>query len=139
MRQRTILLATGAMLVLAACDVAVERRQAESRRHAIDHVDRVLDHVDATDVQRLRARAILSKTMTDLEPWPAAERRLRDELVAAWRTDVPDRAMLHRRVDAEIEAMRALGHVLVDDALEMHGVLRSEQREALARDARGWW
>jgi hypothetical protein len=139
MRHRAILSVIGAALMLAACDFAVERRQERSRRHAFDHVDRVLDRVEATDVQRLRARAILSRTMTDLEPWPATGRRLREDLTAAWRTDAPDRAMLHRRVDAEIEAMRGLGHALVDDALALHGVLRSEQREALVRDARAWW
>jgi hypothetical protein len=104
-----------------------------ARPRALAHVDRALDRVGATDEQKARARSIVGRTLTDLEPWRPAQRRLRAELLAAWRTDAPDRARLHRRVDEEAEALRALGHALVDDGLELHGVLTSAQRDALVR------
>ena len=143
MRNRTIALIVGTVLLVAACGVAHEhRRQAGARllrQHALAHIDEALDGVDATDEQRARARAIVGRALTDLEPWPAAAQRLRADLTSAWRTDTPDRHALHARVDAEIESLRALGHALVDDGLELHGVLTSEQREALARGARRSW
>jgi Spy/CpxP family protein refolding chaperone len=143
MRHRTIAVIVGTVLLVAACGVAHEhRRQGGARwfrQHALEHVDQVLDGVEASDDQRARARAIVGKALTDLEPWPAAAQRLRGDLTAAWRTDTPDRHALHARVDAEVESLRALGHALVDDGLELHDVLTSEQREALARGARRSW
>jgi protein CpxP len=143
MRHGTIAMVVGTVLLVAACGGGYEHRRQEGvrwfRQHALGHVDEVLDRVDATDEQRTRARAIVGKALTDLEPWPAAAQRLRTDLTAAWRTDTPDRHALHARVDAEVESLRALGHALVDDGLELHGVLTSEQREALARGARRSW
>jgi hypothetical protein len=104
-----------------------------ARPRALAHVDQALDGVGASDAQKARARAIVGRTLTEIEPWRPAVGRLRTELVAAWRTDAPDRAALHRRVDEEADALRALGHALVEDGLELHGVLTSAQRDALVR------
>jgi Spy/CpxP family protein refolding chaperone len=126
----------GAMLFVAACGLGYEQLRysggRSARRHAFERVDWALDRANASEEQRSRARAIVGKALTDLEPWPAATRRLRAELEAAWRTDTPDRDALHRRVDEEIESLRALGHALMDDGLALHDVLTSEQRAALA-------
>lgn len=131
----------GAMLLAGACGLGAEHLRYPAarvaRRHAFERVDRVLEQVNASKEQRGRARAVVGKALTDLEPWPAATRRLRADLEAAWRSDTPDRAVLHRRVDEEIEALRGLGHALVDDGLELHDVLTFEQRAALARDGHG--
>jgi hypothetical protein len=140
MTHRTMLTIAGVVVVVAAAGTACDRGRLRGAHvqhgHAFAHVERALDTVDASDVQRARARTILSKALTDLEPWPHAMDRLRADLAAAWRSEAPDRDELHRRVDHEIEALRMLGHALVDDGLALHGVLTSEQRRRLLRIAR---
>ena len=126
----------GALLLVAACDRGrLHGRQLKEGR-AFAHVERALDEVDASDEQKARVRTILSKALTDLEPWPSTMDRLRTDLTAAWRTDTPDREALHQRIEHEIESLRALSHALVDDGLALHGVLTSEQRRNLLRVAR---
>lgn len=129
----------GTVLAVAACGVghdatAWNAADAWSRGHAFDHLDRALDRVNASPEQRLHAHMIVGRAAVDLEPWPDAGARMRDALLDAWRSDVPDREALHRRIDEEVEALRSLGHALVDDAVDLHHVFKREQREALARD-----
>lgn len=104
-------------------------------------LDRVLDRLDATGEQRTQAHRIVSRAIVDLQPWPDAMTRLRGDLQAAWESDAPDRDALHRRIDEEAEALRTLGHALVEDAIEVHGVLTPEQRRAVLERlerGRGW-
>jgi len=140
MTLRTTATIAGAVLVVAACGAGCDRARLHGHRlthgHAFGHVERALDDVDASDAQRSRVRVILSKALTDLEPWPAAMDRLRADLTTAWRSDTPDREALHRRVEREIDSLRTLSHALVDDGFELHGVLTSEQRRRLLRTAR---
>lgn len=132
----------GLALAIVACGVGAARHGhgAEwSRAHAFALVERMLDRVDATDDQRARARTVLSKAVTEVEPWAADPGRLAADLRAAWQADAPDRDTLHRRVDAELEAMRALAHSLLDDGLALHAILEAKQRDVLMRDAGPWW
>jgi Spy/CpxP family protein refolding chaperone len=137
MTLRTTLIIAGVVLVVAAGGAACDRGRLHGRHlkhgHAFAHAEHALDEVDATDEQRARVRTILSKALTDLEPWPPSMERLRADLATAWRSDTPDREGLHRRVEHEIESLRALSHALVDDGLALHGVLTSDQRRRLLR------
>jgi hypothetical protein len=131
----------GTVLAVAACGLGHDGKvrhdaDAWSRGHAFDHLDRALDRANASPEQRLHARMIVGRAAVDLEPWPDAGARMRAALLDAWRSDAPDREALHRRIDEEIDALRSLGHALVDDAVDLHHVFTSEQREALARDVR---
>jgi len=131
----------GTVLVVGACGIGHEGTAAHdpdawSRGHAFRHLDRALDRVNASPEQRLHARMIIGRAAVDLEPWPDAGARMRESLVEAWRSDVPDREALHRQLDAEVEALRSLGHALVDDAVDLHHVFTREQRETLALGVR---
>lgn len=130
----------GTLLALAACGAAWRHgdrgHRGWSQRHAYAALGRALDRVEATEEQRTKARQILGRTLTELEPWRDAGRRLQDELHAAWTAEQPEAAALHARVDAEIEALRALAHGVLDDGIALHDVLTSEQRARLARHHR---
>lgn len=128
----------GTVLVVGACGMGSERgvrtdQAPWSRRHAFRHLEQVLDRAAATPEQRLHARMIIGRAVIDLEPWPDAGGRMRAALLEAWRSDTPDREALHRRLDEEVEALRSLGHALVDDAVDLHHVFTREQRELLAQ------
>ena len=136
MTLRTIAIIGAVLLLIAACDRSRLQGKHVTEGRAFAHVEHALDEVDASDEQTARVRTILSKALTDLEPWPATMDRLRTDLTTAWRSDTPDREALHQRVEHEIESLRALSHALIDDGLALHGVLTSEQRRDLLRFAR---
>lgn len=100
---------------------------------ATEHLDHALEHLEATDEQRARIRAIMEQLIVDGDALVADHNRLRAEVVAHFSADKPDAALLHALVDEEADALRAFGHTLVDDTVELHGVLTPEQRDVIAQ------
>ena len=98
-----------------------------------EHVDEALDDLDATPAQRTKVHEVKDRLLASART--AHEGREEDHaaLLAAWRSPNPDRAALLARVDARIDALRALAHEAVDGALEVQATLTPEQREKLAR------
>ena len=98
-----------------------------------EHVDEALDDLDATPAQRTKVHEVKDRQLASART--AHEGREEDHaaLLAAWRSPTPDRAALLARVDARIDALRALAHEAVDGALEVQATLTPEQREKLAR------
>ena len=129
----------GLMFGIAACAGACGagwRRAGDgdghwSRATTFGRAEHVLDRLGASEEQRARVRVVLSRSFTELEPWPDLGRRLRADLLAAWRTEHPDSDALHARVDTEVEALRSLGHALVDDGVTLHAALTPAQRAHL--------
>lgn len=100
-----------------------------------EHVDEALDELDATPAQRTKIHEIKDRLLASAQATHAGHEQDHAALLAAWRSPNPDRAALLARVDARIDAMRALAHEAVDDALEVHATLTPDQREKLARKA----
>ncbi len=98
-----------------------------------ERVDDALDDLDATPEQRTRIHEVKDRLVASARL--AHEGRDEDHaaMLAAWRSPNPDRTALLARVDARIDALRALAHQAVDGALEAHATLTPEQREELAR------
>lgn len=98
-----------------------------------EHVDEALDELDATPAQRTKIHEIKDRLLASAQTTHQGHEQDRAALLAAWRSPNPDRAALLARVDARIDAMRALAHEAVDDALEVHATLTPDQREKLAK------
>ena len=98
-----------------------------------EHVDEVLDEIDATPAQRAKVHEIKDRLLASAREAHEAHGADRQALLEAWRSPNPDRAALLARVDARIDAMRAFAHQAVDGALEVQATLTPEQREKVAK------
>jgi Spy/CpxP family protein refolding chaperone len=109
------------------------RDPAAMAAFATARVDDALDDVEATPEQRTRIHAVKDRLLASAQA--AREGHTDDHalMLEAWRSPSPDAAALHARVDARLDAMRALAHQAVDGALEVHATLTPEQRDELAR------
>lgn len=98
-----------------------------------EHVDEVLDDVEATPAQRAKVHEVKDRLLAAARQVHEGHDADRAALLEAWRSPNPDRAALLARVDARIDAMRAFAHQAVDGALEVQATLTPEQREQLAK------
>jgi Spy/CpxP family protein refolding chaperone len=109
------------------------RDPAEVAAFVNARVDDALDDLDATPAQRDRIHALASGLLADAMKLRDASAGTHRELVAQWDAEQPDAARLHALVDARIDALRAVAHEAVDDAVQAHAVLTPEQRAKVSR------
>jgi len=135
--------AAGAALLLAGLGVSAcggdpdvgdspsalrEKKQQMDRR-----LDRVLDRLNATSGQRARIHQLKDEVVRKALPLRRSHRQVRDKLRAEWASPRPDRRAIHEAVDRQIDQVRALAHVAVDRAVDVHALLSAEQRAELLR------
>lgn len=122
--------------VSAGCFHGDRRWRRHSDAEAIARrIDLAFDHLDLTEAQRATLEPIVREMVAELTELRQRARRLRADTVAQWEAQVLDVAEMHRRIDAETEALRATLHQLVDQVATVHGTLEPEQREEIANAA----
>jgi Spy/CpxP family protein refolding chaperone len=104
------------------------RDPAEVAAFVTDRLDDALDDLDATAAQRQQLHAIKDRLLAGGQELRAGHRAARDEVLAQWRSETPDRARLHALVDQRIEALRDFAHEAVDAGVDAHAALSPEQR-----------
>lgn len=139
MRGKTPLFgAAAAALLLAACgganDVGDSPSALLERQRQMDRrLDRVLDRLNATPDQRTRIRQLKDSLVQKALPLRRSHSKLEKELRAEWTGPGPDRRAIHAAVDRQIDQVRALAHLAVDRAVDLHAILTAEQRAELVR------
>jgi periplasmic protein CpxP/Spy len=98
-----------------------------------DHVDDVLDDVDATPDQRQQIQALVSGVLEQAQSLHQGQADAHAQLLAAWKSDAPDAAQLHALVDQRVDAMRAVAHQAVDAGVKAHAILTPEQRAKVTK------
>jgi periplasmic protein CpxP/Spy len=99
-------------------------------------VDRMLDDVKATDQQRVQINAIKDQRVRDTVAFVQANKPVKAALLTAWESETPDAKAIHALIDQRIDALRTMAHQAVDDAMEVHQVLKPEQRATIAAHVR---
>jgi hypothetical protein len=122
------------MAGLAGCwrDRSCHRGEADA---LACHVERALDHVDASAAQRRTVEPLAREMAAEVLALRPGAERLRSLVMAEWNAATPDVDVLHQQVDAELDRVRATAHRVIDQAARIHGALTPEQREQVARAA----
>jgi Spy/CpxP family protein refolding chaperone len=106
---------------------------AEVAAFVSDRVDDALDDVDATEAQRAQIHAVKDRLLARAQTLRDGHRAVRDEVLAQWKSDAPDRARLQALVDQRVEATRAFAQEAIDAGVEVHAILTPEQRAMVTR------
>lgn len=133
-----ITIASMTMLGAAGCggeEPPAGETHARKMQRATRAVDFVLDRIDATQDQRTRVHQIKTRLGARARGLGAAHEQTRARLLAQWNSPRPDRKAVHAIVDGQIDLLRAFAHVVVDRAVDVHGLLTPEQRRQLAQMA----
>ncbi len=136
-RTLSVLLALGAGLVLLTAfqggGCAGHRDPARMERMLANHLDDVLDDLDATDAQRQQIRAIKDDLVAKARGIHAAQPNLRRELVAQWDAQSPDMTKVHALVDQRLASVKAFADEVADAAGKLHAILTPEQRAKISK------
>jgi Spy/CpxP family protein refolding chaperone len=124
-------LAAGSAFAGGAWQRDPEARAQHMRERMWEHLDDVMDEIDADDKQRAAIEAIVK----GLEPTWTASHKLRREARQAIKAELlkdrPDLQKVHDTVNTSSEQMTADAHKLADAALKAHAVLTADQRAEL--------
>ena len=137
-----IILATGAVAALAiaaigsgcsrhrGCDYASD--PDETRSKVVKHLNKALDRLDATQLQRERVLEIATPLIDDVITEARNHRTVRTTLRDAWMSESMDVAALQANIDTEARDLTALSHRIVSATAEIHSVLTPTQRAEIA-------
>ena len=142
----------GVLVALFVLAIARRIRRRHWRRHHRDpsrsgrwghwinwRIERALRQINATDEQRTKVRAIQARLLDDVHAFRGQQRSVREELTNAILAPAFDSAKLNTLVDDRSQALRELGHRLVDAGAEIDLVLTAEQKAQLAEGLRHRW
>lgn len=103
------------------------------QRMITNHLEDVLDDVDATPEQRQKILAVKDRLLEKGKALHAERRGMMKDLLAQWQSPTIDTAAVHSKIDARAEAMKGFAHEAADALAEVHGILTPEQREKIAK------
>jgi Spy/CpxP family protein refolding chaperone len=139
----TILLAAGSSLLLLTGfrtlnDHRGHRWHSDTRDRTAGglterRLEQMLDHLDATETQRVEIHAIAENLGEGLGFRHDSMVRLQSALQTQWASDTPDAAQLRVALDDEIEQLRTIGYRMVDQSMALHAALTKEQREEVTK------
>lgn len=136
-RRHKIFAAVFAFLGLGAGVAAAQgwrhhRDPAAMEKHVDRKLERALDWLDATDVQRAAVAKVKDRLVPQFQALRSQRGDLRAFALSQLTSDKPDAAAIHAEIDARFEAMRALALETADGLIEVHGILTPEQRDRIA-------
>jgi hypothetical protein len=134
--QKSLLVAAAGislMALAAGCgpeeDTASDRAALQERHKKMSQrLDRVLDRINATQVQRRRIHQIKANLINQAAPLRKERRQLARKALTEWNSPSPDRRGLHQAVDRQLELIKAFAHLAVDRAIDVHATLTPGQR-----------
>lgn len=127
------LVAFVALTGFRGCGRPDHRDPAQVAAFVTEHVNDLLDDLDATPAQRTQILAIKDRMLASAQKLQADRKTTHDALVAEWKADQVDRAKVHALIDARADELRALAHQAADAAIEAHDVLTPDQRAKVAK------
>ena len=127
-----IALLTGAAVVAFA--VACGRHgkhlsEKMMREHALDHVDDLMDDIDADDTQRARFEALASELVEEAIAMKQAHKSHKQEVLDQLAKGSPNRKVLHAHVDEKFNGMAAFVHRSLDKILDAYETLDDDQKQ----------
>jgi len=111
-----------------------QQRTERAYKHMTVRVDEALDDIEATDVQREQVHVIKDQLFDEMKGFRAKSKETREIALDQWKGDAPDADKLHGLVDERMDEMRKVMHKVVDEMIELHGVLTPEQRAEIAAE-----
>ena len=96
------------------------------------HLNDVLDDLDVDQPQRDQINAIKDRLWGEWRAMHDKSKAHKQELLAMWRSDNPDKAAVRAHADEHHAQMRAFGDKVADAVLEIHGILTPAQRAKAA-------
>jgi hypothetical protein len=97
-----------------------------------EHVDDVLDDLDAKDDQRTKVHLIANRLVKEGGDLFATHEQAKAQLLSEWNAANPDAARVHAVIDERADGFRAFLHHVADGAIELHAILSPEQRNKLS-------
>jgi Spy/CpxP family protein refolding chaperone len=95
--------------------------------------DDLLDEIDADQDQRRQLTVIKDRVLGDLKETCAARDGFHQQMLAEFGKENPDSKAVHAAVDQRFDEFKALSVKVTDAMLEVHRILRPEQREILIK------
>lgn len=136
----------GATAALADSKQDQDTHSARHEARMAEHLNDVLDDIDATDAQRKVVFSELGKLRPEAQKLRATRKAHRQELLAQALSPAPNLDRVHKIVDESSTMTLKLAHKAVDHMLVIHAALNSQQRAELAkqwdlppRDFKGSW
>lgn len=108
--------------------------RARAKGYADHFLGRFFSEIKAEPEQKERITNLYERAWGGMSSLQDERRDLRDNLEQQWRSDSPDEAAVHARLDAGIESLRRFVHETASSLLEMHRMLSPEQRARI----NGW-
>jgi protein CpxP len=126
----------GLTVGIAGCneqDPEEQRVERVERAHSFvtERVDDVLDDVEATSEQRTEVHVIKERLFDQMVEMRSSGGDVRAEAMEELAKDTPDKEQLHALVDERMDLWRGAMHNMVDEMVELHGVLTPQQREQI--------
>jgi len=117
------------------CGHPDHRDPAQLAAFVTEHLNDVLDDLDATPAQRTQLQAIKDRLLQSVQKLQGTRQATHDALLAEWKADKVDRAKVLALIDQRADELKALAHDAADAAIEAHDALTPEQRAKVAKKA----
>lgn len=97
---------------------------------------RMLHSIDLTEEQEVKAVRVKRKLRKQAKAMRQANKASMGEAINELSKPTPDKARLHAIVDKSLASAAKLAHAAIDQFLEVHATLTSDQRQQLVENAR---
>ncbi|HYZ89526.1 MAG TPA: Spy/CpxP family protein refolding chaperone [Myxococcales bacterium] len=133
---KRVALALGIASVLGGASAAIAanaHRRGDFQQRFTNHVNRMLDKINATDTQRQQINQIVSDTMASLKQQRQAHASDRGYWIQALTADKLDVDALKAKADEHAQAMANTAKTIIIPAVaKVHDILTPAQRQQLA-------
>ena len=135
--KRTIVFALLVGAAVAICAVACGRHgkhlsEKMMRELALDHVDELMDDIDADDGQRARFEALAEEIVDEAIAMRQAHKSHKQAVLDELQKGSPNRQALHAHVDDKFDRVEAFVHRSLDKILDAYETLDDDQKQIVA-------
>jgi Spy/CpxP family protein refolding chaperone len=95
------------------------------------HFSDLLDEIKADEEQTEKLTIIKDGIFEKMMVFHSEKRKMPKKILSELEKDNPDRDLIHQAVDQHIEQIKESAHNLADTLLEIHDILRPEQRQII--------
>jgi Spy/CpxP family protein refolding chaperone len=118
---------------VAVCAVACGRHgkrmsEAMMRELALDHVEDLMDDIDADDTQRARFEALAGELIDDAIALKKAHKSQERAVLKALESGSPDREAVHAHMDQQFDQLEGFAHRSLDKVFDAYQTLDDDQQ-----------
>lgn len=132
-KKRMAAVVVGAVALVGGIAVAAnddtERHTKRANQYITWKLEDALDELEATDAQKQQTMALKDGLFAEGVKLRGTKERVREGLVAQWKSPNPDANTVHALVDQMLDEVRGFAHKAADAGLAFHRILTPEQRQ----------